>query len=156
MVKQILDKEIKKLVCRQILENLSDWFEDEVARNNYIKECEELPFFSFEENNESIGFLCAKKTSEVALELYVMGVKTIHQKKGIGSKLFNELLNYAKSEGFKFIHVKTVEEGKYPEYDLTNKFYQKLGFEKLEVLLNLWDENNPCQVYVLALSQINY
>ena len=81
-----------------------------------------------------------------------MGVKTNHQRKGIGSKLFNELLNYARIEGVKFIHVKTVEEGRYPEYDSTNKFYQKLGFEKLEVLSNLWDENNPCQVYVLALN----
>lgn len=152
MVKQILNKNIKKLICKQILENLSNWFEDEVARNNYIKECENLPFFSFEENNDSLGFLCGKKTSNVALELYVMGVKTNHQRKGIGSKLFNELLNYARIEGVKFIHVKTVEEGRYPEYDSTNKFYQKLGFEKLEVLSNLWDENNPCQVYVLALN----
>lgn len=39
----------------------------------------------------------------------------------------------------------------YPDYDLTNVFYQKIGFRELEFMEELWDEANPCQVYVMAI-----
>ena len=36
-------------------------------------------------------------------------------------------------------------------YDATNRFYLALGFKELEVFPELWGENNPCQIYVMAL-----
>ena len=36
-------------------------------------------------------------------------------------------------------------------YDNTNKFYISLGFKEFEIFPTLWDEWNPCQVYVMAL-----
>lgn len=53
--------------------------------------------------------------------------------------------------GYSFFQVKTVQMGKYKEYDNTNKFYRSLGFKEFEVFPTLWDEWNPCQVYVMAL-----
>ena len=47
--------------------------------------------------------------------------------------------------------VKTVQLGKYPEYDATNRFYLALGFGEFEVFPTLWDEWNPCQIYVMSL-----
>jgi len=44
-----------------------------------------------------------------------------------------------------------VQTGHYAEYDRTNAFYQRMGFLPLECLPTLWDEWNPCQVYVLPL-----
>ena len=41
--------------------------------------------------------------------------------------------------------------GRYKEYDDTNRFYQSLGFKELEVFPTLWDERNPCQIYVMAI-----
>ena len=41
--------------------------------------------------------------------------------------------------------------GRYPEYDDTNRFYQRLGFLEFECIPTLWDEQNPCQIYVMAL-----
>ena len=49
---------------------------------------------------------------------------------------------------YEYVQVKTVKKGKYKEYDITNAFYEKLGFKELECFPNLWDEWNPCQVYV--------
>ena len=49
------------------------------------------------------------------------------------------------------LQVKTVQTGHYAEYDRTNAFYQRMGFLPLECLPTLWDEWNPCQVYVLPL-----
>ena len=41
--------------------------------------------------------------------------------------------------------------GMYEDYDRTNKFYISLGFKEFEVLNSLWDENNPCQIYVMGI-----
>ena len=57
----------------------------------------------------------------------------------------------AKLKGYSFMQVKTVQMGKYKEYDETNRFYLSLGFKEFEVFPTLWDEWNPCQVYVMGL-----
>ncbi|MDE7212694.1 MAG: hypothetical protein K2O03_14790 [Lachnospiraceae bacterium] len=41
-----------------------------------------------------------------------------------------------------------MQSGHYAEYDRTNEFYQAMGFREFECLPSLWDERNPCQVYV--------
>ena len=41
--------------------------------------------------------------------------------------------------------------GRYRKFDETNRFYLGLGFREFEVFQKLWDEWNPCQVYVMAL-----
>lgn len=55
---------------------------------------------------------------------------------------------FAKTKGYKLIQVKTVQYGKYEEYDRTNLFYRAMGFYELEVFPTLWDEHNPCQILV--------
>ena len=57
----------------------------------------------------------------------------------------------AKSQGYEFIQVKTVKMGMYEDYDRTNLFYISCGFKELEVFPLLWDEANPCQIYVMSL-----
>ena len=52
------------------------------------------------------------------------------------------------------VQVKTVESGNNKYYDITNKFYKHLGFRELEVFRTLWDEWNPCQVYVVGIKEI--
>ena len=41
--------------------------------------------------------------------------------------------------------------GKYADYDKTNLFYKSLGFREFELFPTLWDEHNPCQIYVMAV-----
>ncbi|MFT8739106.1 MAG: GNAT family N-acetyltransferase, partial [Lacticaseibacillus paracasei] len=50
-----------------------------------------------------------------------------------------------------YLQVKTVDEGHYPEYDQTIRFYESVGFERLEVFPTLWDAWNPCLVLVKKL-----
>ena len=50
-----------------------------------------------------------------------------------------------------FIQVKTVKMGVYEDYDKTNLFYLSLGFKELEVFPKLWDEANPCQIYIMSI-----
>ena len=62
-----------------------------------------------------------------------------------------QLLFEAANMGYSFMQVKTVQMGKYKEYDDTNSFYIKMGFKEFEVFPTLWDEFNPCQIYVMSL-----
>ncbi len=151
MIKNIENKEEKEKICMEILEALPEWFEIPESRVSYAKECRERPFFADVENNIARGFIVMKETSDYAVEICVMGVKKEYHRLGIGSKLFEAFYQYAKEKGYEFIQVKTVRKGMYPDYDLTNAFYQRIGFRELECMEELWDEANPCQVYVMAI-----
>ena len=85
------------------------------------------------------------------MELHVMGILKEYHRKGIGRQLFLKAKEDAIRKGYSFLQVKTVQMGRYEKYDDTNRFYLSLGFQEFEVFPTLWDEQNPCQVYVMSL-----
>lgn len=149
-LKKITAAEDKRRMAREVLEALPDWFGIEETREQYIRESGEQLFFAAEDGNEAIGFLCLKETGKATVELAVMGVKMPWHRQGIGLQLFGMAKEAARQQGYHFMQVKTVKMGCYEDYDSTNLFYQSLGFEEMEVL-PLWDEQNPCQIYIMAL-----
>ena len=151
MVTEIKDNAKKKEISRNILEALTEWFEVEESREQYIAESEDRVFFAAEENGEYVGFLCLKETGNATVELAVMGVLKGHHREGIGRKLVEKAKEAARASGYSFMQVKTVQMGKYEEYDRTNLFYISCGFREFEVFPDLWDEANPCQIYVMSL-----
>lgn len=153
LVEQIVNVEEKKKVVREILEALPDWFAIEEGRENYIKESEEQICISASENGQAIGFLCLKETGKSTVELAVMGVLKEYHRRGIGRKLFLMAKDIARDKGYSFMQVKTVQMGVYEDYDDTNRFYLSLGFKEFEVIKTLWDEKNPCQIYVMSLEE---
>ena len=150
-IRQITDDREKKSITRHILESLPDWFGIPEAREAYIAESDHKIFFCAFESDCPVGFLYLKETGRATVELYVMGVLKEFHRKGIGRELFRRAREEAVKQGYSFIQVKTVQMGKYKEYDRTNKFYLSLGFKEFEVLPTLWDEWNPCQVYVMSI-----
>lgn len=150
-IKQIEDKEEKKKVTRLILEQLKDWFELDEPREKYIEDSVDHLYFAAYDEDKPVGFLYLNETSKDTVELYVMGVLKEYHRHGLGRKLFEAAKEKAKELGYSFIQVKTVQMGKYEEYDKTNLFYISLGFKELEVLETLWDEDNPCQIYIMSL-----
>ena len=156
MIRFIEDKTERWKISREILESLTDWFEVEASREQYIAESAEQPFWASVNGNINEGFLCLKETGKETMELAVMGVRKECHRKGIGRKLFAAARDYAARQEYEFIQVKTVRSGVYEDYDITNEFYKSLGFKELEVFPEYWDEANPCQVYVMSLkSAIN-
>ncbi len=87
----------------------------------------------------------------IIVELYVMGVLKEYHRHGVGRKLFEAAKTSALASGYSFMQVKTVQMGRYEEYDRTNQFYINMGFKEFELFPTLWDECNPCQIYVMAL-----
>ena len=141
----------KQRISRSILEALPEWFGIPEAREQYIKESAAQPFFAAVDAEKVIGFLCLKETGKETVELSVMGVLKDYHRRGIGRKLFERAKKAAGNHGYSFMQVKTVQMGRYAEYDATNRFYRSLGFKEFELFPTLWDERNPCQIYVMSL-----
>lgn len=149
-IHELQDAAEKKRVVRMILEALPEWFEVASSREAYISDSPSMQCFCTYEGGEPVGFLCLKKTGAATVELAVMGVLKTYHRHGIGRMLVSEAKKAAKAAGYTFMQVKTVKMGMYPDYDITNRFYISQGFQEFEVL-PLWDEANPCQIYVMAL-----
>lgn len=150
-VRQITADSEKQSITRLILEALPDWFGIPEAREEYIAQSVHKIFFCAFESDRPVGFLYLKQTGRATVELYVMGVLKEFHRKGIGRELFSRAKEAAIEQGYSFIQVKTVQMGRYEEYDRTNKFYLSLGFKELEVFPTLWDKWNPCQIYIMSL-----
>ena len=151
MVREVKNKDEKRTVSRSILESLKDWFEVDESREKYISESADQLFIAAEEDGKYVGFLTLKQTGNATVELAVMGVLKEYHRKGIGRQMFELARDTARLQGYSFMQVKTVAMGKYPDYDKTNLFYISCGFREFEVFPELWDEDNPCQIYVMAL-----
>ena len=150
-IKRIENDLEKNNVTRLILESLEEWFGIEEAREEYISNSHDKIFFCALDADCPIGFVYLKETGGDTVELAVMGVLKEYHRRGVGTKLFAAAKRAAFRQGYSFLQVKTVQEGKYSVYDDTNQFYRSLGFKEFEVFPTLWDENNPCQIYIMAL-----
>ena len=150
-IREITTPDDKRCITRFVLESLPDWFGIPEAREEYIKKSAAQPFFAAFDGENAVGFLCLDETGKDTAELYVMGVLKDHHRRGVGRRLFEAAKERARALGYSFLQVKTVQMGKYPEYDATNRFYLALGFREFEVFPTLWDEWNPCQIYVMSL-----
>ena len=137
IVKEIIDKKEKENIAREVLNDLPEWFGIPGSTENYIKESQAKPFLT---------------SSPDCAEIFVMGVKKKFHYHGAGRELNKAYEDLAKSLGYTYTQVKTVQSGHYDEYDITNKFYKAVGYKELEVFPDLWDESNPCQIYVKYLA----
>ena len=151
MIERIENPETKKAVARQVLEALRDWFGIDESREKYIAESADQLFFAAKENGEYAGFLCLKQTGRDTVEIAVMGVLKAYHRRGVGRALFEAAKQAAAAMGYAFLQVKTVKMGVYDDYDITNRFYLACGFKEFEVIEDLWDKANPCQIYVMSL-----
>ena len=149
-IKKITDPAEKQKITRIILEALPEWFEIAESREAYIRESAAQPMFAAFADAQPVGFICLKQTGDVTAEIAVTGVRKEYHRQGIGKAIFEAAKQYAAAAGFRFLQVKTVRMGMYPEYDRTNRFYLGVGFREFEVL-PLWDEANPCQIYIMGL-----
>ena len=150
-IRVVESDEEKKAVSRKILEALTDWFAVEENREAYIMKSPGKKFIAAYEGDSAVGFLYLSQTGRETVEIAVMGVLQEFHRHGVGKKLVEKAKEVAKDAGYSFMQVKTVKLGMYEDYDRTNYFYQSLGFKEFEMMPLLWDEANPCQIYVRAL-----
>jgi N-acetylglutamate synthase-like GNAT family acetyltransferase len=139
-------------VCIPILRLLPEWFGIEAAILNYEREIEALPTFLAKLDGQVLGFLSLKQHFPASAEIYVMGVCPEAQHGGIGQALVKAAEAHARELGVEYLQVKTLgPSNPDPGYAKTRAFYEALGFRPLEELKQIWDENNPCLVFIKRL-----
>lgn len=148
IIKEIVDIKEKEKISRDILNDLPEWFGMPESTEEYITDSQDKPFIACFMDNEAVGFVVLNATSEDCADIFVMGIKKKYHRMGIGTKLNDAYEKLAKKLGYTYTQVKTVQSGHYKEYDITNNFYKSVGYKELEVFPTLWDEWNPCQVYI--------
>lgn len=151
MIQRIDVPEDRSRIAREILAQLPEWFGIPESTAQYVAGCAQMPVWADIENRCCRGFIAMRLTSDCAAEIFVMGVKPQFHRMGIGRALFGAMHEEAKRTGLEYLHVKTVQTGKYEIYDRTNLFYRSLGFRELECLPELWDAANPCQLYIMTI-----
>ena len=148
IIKEIVDIDEKEKISREILNDLPEWFGMPESTEEYITDSQDKPFIACFMDNEAVGFVVLNSTSVDCADIFVMGIKKKYHRMGIGTKLNDAYEKLAKKLGYTYTQVKTVQSGHYKEYDITNNFYKTVGYKELEVFPTLWDEWNPCQIYI--------
>ena len=148
VIKEIVDIDEKEKISREILNDLPEWFGMPESTEEYIVDSQDKPFIACFMDNEAVGFVVLNSTSTDCADIFVMGIKKKYHRMGIGTKLNDAYEELAKKLGYTYSQVKTVQSGHYKEYDITNNFYKSVGYKELEVFPTLWDEWNPCQIYI--------
>lgn len=151
-IMKVHDSDLKSQICEKVLRSLPDWFGIESAILDYIKDVRAMETWSVVIDNEEIGFISVNKHNSSTAEIHVMGILPSFHGQSIGSNLVQVVERNLFSQGFKFLTVKTLGESRSnTEYDLTRKFYLRIGFSPLEEFKTLWGEANPCLMLVKAL-----
>lgn len=150
-IRQEQEPDEKRRIAAQILADLPEWFGLPESTAEYVRESGENPMWTALLDGEEAGFIVQKQTSDAAVEICVMGVKKRYHRQGIGARLWQAFASDAREKGFSYAQVKTVAAGRYLEYDRTRAFYERMGFQALEVFPTLWDAWNPCLLMVQKL-----
>lgn len=150
-IKKIDDRKTKIHIASLVLADIPEWFGMPKYTKEYIDKSSTMPFFAGLIGNQAIGFISLKETGKFTAEIYCMGILQKYHRMGLGRKLYKAFEKYAREKAYKFIQVKTLVLGQYEVYDRSNMFYRSLGFHEFEVLDDLWDEGNPCQIFIKSI-----
>ena len=160
LIKIITDYLLKQKFCKEILDDLPEWFGIDESTEYYINAVVQYPFIAYYVDDEAIGFYSLRKENAETLEkenaetldMFVLGVKKVYHSQGIGRKLQKYVFDYAKENKYKYCIVLTLSDI-HPDsgYALTRDFYHKLGFHDIYKSNKIWDESNPTQIMIKVL-----
>lgn len=141
----------KAKVCRDILDDLPQWFGIPEAVDAYERAVDDLQMFAFGAP-AAVGFVSIKLHNPFSAEVYLLGVKRAWHRKGVGISLLQHVERVLAEKQIVYLSVKTVAADRPNEaYAATRCFYEALNFLPLEVFPTLWGAENPC---LLMIKQI--
>jgi GNAT superfamily N-acetyltransferase len=139
-------------VCEPILRALPEWFGIEKSLIQYVKDADSMPTMLVNDGDDVVGFLIIKKHFPESADIHCMGILPKYHRTGTGKVLIHALEKHLKEEGVKILQVKTVSADRDCDaYAKSRAFYYAVGFIPLEVFPTLWDEANPCLLFVKVL-----
>ncbi|MDI6917717.1 MAG: GNAT family N-acetyltransferase [Thermoplasmatales archaeon] len=139
--------------CLLIAKELSEYF-TENAIQTMRKDMKKHLLYIATDLGEVVGFMTINRKNNHVAEISWAAVELEHQHQGIGSALIDYITHDLKFQGIRLLQVKTLSEDvKYPPYEITRRFYEKMGFIHLETIdpYPKWEQGNPCAIYVKIL-----
>lgn len=155
-IKYIKDKNEKTRVTLDVMNALPEWFSPPEDIVNKSKIHRDYPFIAAYDGDQTVGFAALKIHNIYTADIYNFGVRREYHRQGIGHQLMEACVQYCKTEQYKYLTVKTLDESaEYEPYNGTRDFYKKEGFYPLEVFTTFWDEENPCLFMIKVLDEVN-
>lgn len=152
VIREVLGPADRSAICERVLRALPDWFGNERATADYIRDAAGLATFAAFDGGGAVGFASLKRQTPFAQEVAVMGVLPEYHRAGVGRGLIALCRARARAEGAAYLTVKTLADANPDEgYARTRAFYRAVGFVPIEVFPLLWDEDNPCLLSVMPL-----
>ena len=140
--------------CRAILATIGDWFGMPASNAEYERLAETGPaVLARDEAGAVVGLMLLKRHFASTLEVYFIGVERRRHRQGAGRALMDHAEAVARTEGRRFVMVKTQgPSANYEPYERTRRFYGALGYLALEELDVGWGPENPTLLLVKAIS----
>lgn len=150
-IRQIFDKDHKTEICKTILADIPEWFGIDEANKHYASYCRNQVFFGAFDDSIPIGLLTIEFHFSRSAEIYLMGIIKRYHRQGIGRQLVVTAEKYLTAKEYRLLQVKTLGKS-YPDnnYAKTRQFYQSIGFEPVEELIEFWDKL-PCLLLVKTI-----
>ena len=139
--------------CEAVLRTLPTWFGIEEALLMYARDSALLPTFAITDDNaQIIGFISLTQHFPVAWDVHCMAVRADARNQGHGRELLAHAERWLIDQGARWLQVKTVAATSgSTSYAQTRAFYERLGFDSLEVFPELWSPRNPCLQMIKVL-----
>ena len=133
--------------CEDIARRLPAWFGIEEGLED-LRHCAEYQpghLARATDQETPVGFVTLKEHFAHAREISWMAVHPDWHRHGVGRRLIDATVASCQERGVRFLLVKTLAASHpSPEYAQTRAFYEAVGFQAIEVLPDLWGEQNPC------------
>jgi ribosomal protein S18 acetylase RimI-like enzyme len=141
-------------VVDAVLRELPEWFGIESSIVEYVERSRTLPTYLATVDDDAVGVLVLEHHSPASAEMYLLGVRRAHHRRGVGRALVEAAERDLRANGTQFLQVKpSGRAARRPEYEATRRFYEALGYRPLQEFAvdELWD-GNPCRVMVRHLA----
>jgi ribosomal protein S18 acetylase RimI-like enzyme len=139
----------------RLLRALPAWFGIESSILEYVESARELPTYlawpgpgSGIDPAQPVGVLLAARHFPSAAEIYLMAVDPAVHRCGVGRALVAAFEQDLVADDVRWLQVKTLGSS-HPDagYRQTRRFYERVGFQPLEEIHDLWP-GNPCLIMI--------
>ncbi len=152
LIRPVHSQDEKSRICRMVLQSLPEWFGIPEAVDSYVDEVRNMATLAASIDGKDCGFISINRPNEFTAEIHVMGILKEFHRHGIGQALVIAAELELIAQTFRFLQVKTLSPSREnSEYEVTRKFYLKMGFVPVEEFKTLWGEANPCLQMIKAL-----
>lgn len=118
-------------------EMTNDYFSNEKTTDIWLtKEIDSIP--------AAVVYCAPERMTEGTFNLYLIAISKNLQGKGIGSEMMAYIENFLRENGNRILLVET---SSLPEFELTRKFYDELGYKREAVIREFYQEGEDKVVF---------